>query len=286
MPKIEKQTTRPKVRAKAGDSIVDTIVPVADLPTTGLKFLVYGPSGTGKTTLACSFPKPLLFVRPEQVEDGSLSIRRVKGVVAPRPLRSPEELDQLCELQRDREEYRTIVLDGVTKFQDLVLQKVVGLKEAPAQLNWGVASQQDWGTVSAELKEHLRRLLRLSDTGCNVVVLGGERALNTGDGENGQASILMPSVMIALTPSSMGWLHEVCDYNVRTFIRRRTETKTVTINGKQREREVPGQGYDYCLKVGPDDLYQTKFRVPKGTELPEVIVDPDYGKIIKYIEGE
>lgn len=278
MPKIAKQTRKPKKR-KQGVGIIDGIVPVADLLETGVKFLIYGLSGSGKTTLACSFPKPLLMVRPEQVEDGSRSIRTVKGVDATPFLTSPDELTEICEYQRENDHYKTIVLDGVTKFQDLVLKKVVDLKDTPVQLNWGIASQQDWGTIANELKEHFRQLMRLAESGCNIVVLGGERAFNT----DTESDLLAPSVMIALSPSCTGWLHEVCDYNVHSFLRCKTETRTKRIGKKTIEQRVPVEGVEYCLRVGPDEVYQTKFRVPKNTDLPQVIIDPSYGKLKKYL---
>ncbi len=278
MPKIAKQSTKPKKR-KQGEGIIDGITPVADLPQTGVKFLIYGLSGSGKTTLACSFPKPLLMVRPEQVEDGTRSIRTVNGVDATPFLKAPEQVTELCDYQRESDHYKTIVLDGVTKFQDLVMMKVVGLKDAPVQLNWGIASQQDWGVIANEFKEHLRQLLRLAESGCNIVVLGGERAFNT----DAEQELLAPAVMIALTPSCTGWLHEVCDYNVHSFIKRKTKQVTKKIGGKDVSHTTHIKGVDYCLRVGPDEVYQTKFRVPKGTDLPPVIIDPSYGKLKKYL---
>jgi hypothetical protein len=281
MPKIAKQTLK-AVKRTAGPSFISGIQPVGDLPQIGLKFLIYGLSGSGKTTLACSFPKPLLLIRPEQVEDGSLSVRTVKGVDVTPYLEISEQMTEICNHQQETGYYKTLVLDGVTKFQDLLVKKVGGLKEIPAQLNWGILTQSDWGVVSNELKEHIRQLLRLCQQGCNIVVLGGERGLNT---ENENVSILMPTVMIALTPSSMGWLHEVCDYNVHTFIRRKTITKTITVAGKAVTKETPVAGVDYCCRIGADAVYQVKFRVPKGTPLPEIIVDATYEKLKRLIEG-
>lgn len=279
------QTSATAKRSPVKAGIVGSILPVAKLPTTGLKFLLFGPSGTGKSTLACTFPKPLLFVRPEQVEDGSLSIRLVPDVFSPRQLEDPDELDELCEHAVGK--YATVVLDGVTKYQDLVLRKVLGVKDVPAQMSWGVAQQEDWGMVASEFKEHVRRMLRLTRHGVNVVVLGGERSI----GGAADASAFAPTVMVALQPSSMGWMHEVCDYNVRTFIRPREEVKTfVHGHGKQAKTvkrlvKVPGR-YDHCALTGPSDVYQTKFRVPKGTPLPEFVVDPDHDKFMRLVRGE
>lgn len=283
MPIISKQAaTKPPAKRIIGGNILNSITPVANLPETGLKFLIFGPQGSGKTTLACSFPKPLLFIRPEQVEDGSLSIRTVKGVDAPRQLETPDELDLLTDMVAITGKYKTIVLDGVTKFQDLCLKKVLGLSDVPAQLNWGIATQETWGIVTNELKEHLRKMLRLAMDGVNIVILGGEREL---DSKRNASVLNAPYVMIALTPASMGWLHEVCDYNVRTFIQRKMIETTTEIAGQQTTVMQPGDGFDYCIRTGPHDVYQTKFRKPKGQQLPEIIIDPSYEKIRKLIQG-
>lgn len=284
MPVVSKQAAKPSIGNGRKVSILDSIKPVDQLPTTGLKFLIFGLSGTGKTTLACSFPKPLLFVRPEQVEDGSLSIRTVKGIEAPRQLESPDELDELVAVQENSGRWNTIVLDGVSKFQDIVLKKVLSLSEVPAQLSWGIAKQSDWGIVSNEFKEHIRKLLRLTNKGCNVVILGGERSLGDDPEKNPLAA---PTVMIALQPSSMGWMHEVCDYNVHTFVRRGQKKIVSKVPGKETTvtRFEPGE-IEFCCHIGTNELYQTKFRKPKHVKLPEEVVNLDYDKIAKLIRGD
>lgn len=280
MPKIVKQSVK---KVFNPSNILDGIVRVDELEDTGYKFLIYGLSGTGKTTLGSTFPKPLLIVRPERAEDGTRSVRNIKGIDVTPYLSSPNQLDEIVEYQTQGGKYKTILLDGVTKFQDLVLKKILNLSDVPEQLSWGIANQQTWGIVSNELKEHLRKLLRLTEMGTHIVIVGGERSLNTG--EDNPSVLLAPTVMVALTPSSMGWMHEVMDYNVRTFIRRKTEKKIVTIAGKKKEKEVVGNGIEYCVQVRSDPTYQIKFRVPKGTELPECVADPTFEKLDQLIKG-
>lgn len=74
MPIVKKQSA--KVQRRKTGSVLDRIAPVA-LPASGMKMNVYGRSGTGKTTFACTFPKPLLLVG---TEDGTRSVYTVKGV--------------------------------------------------------------------------------------------------------------------------------------------------------------------------------------------------------------
>lgn len=280
MPKIVKQTNHKTVKT---GSIWDRIVPASSQLETGHRVLVYGPSGTGKTTFAVSFPKPLLMVRPERAEDGTRSVRTVKGVEVTPYLTSPNQLDEIVEAQQESKRYKTIVLDGITKFQDLVLKKILDLSAVPEQLSWGVANQQTWGIVSNELKAHLRKFLQLTEDGVHVVIVGGERSLNTGD--DNPSILLAPTIMVSLTPSSMGWLHEVMDYNVNTFIRRKTEQRSIKIGGKEVKKEVLTNDCEFCLRTAPDPLFQIKWGAGRDHPAPGIMVDPSFAKLDKAIRG-
>ena len=82
-----------------------------------------------------------------------------------------------------------------------------------------------------------------------------------------------------------GWLNPACDYVVQTFKRPRMEKKTISINGVKNVITERGKGVEYCLRCEPHEVYMTKFRLPKGTKLPDVLVDPDYDKVLKVIQG-
>lgn len=279
MPTIKKQT--PTVRRAPANDFLSSIGPISELPETGVKLLITGPTATGKTTLGCSAPKPLCLLRPEAVEDGSKSVRTVPGIDSPRPLGSANELDLFSEYQGNERKYKTVFLDGVQFFQDLVLKKVLSLGEVPAQLSWGIAKQSDWGAVGNELKEHLRKFLKLAEDGTHVIISGGERTIN----EGGDSDIVKPSLVVALTPSSAGWLNFCCDYIVSTFIRHKTTQKEVQVGTKKVQMSERSGGIEYCIRTMPDGVYEAKFRVPKGTLLPPVVVDPTFPKIQDLIAG-
>lgn len=288
MPTVQKQSSKP---SKKGGGFIQRIVDVQSLEDTGYKVLIFGLSGTGKTTLGCSFTKPLLMLRPERAEDGTRSVRKVEGVKVADYMTEPDQILEIIEAQENGDfrgvpggRFKTILLDGVTQFQDLVLKKVLNLSEIPEQLSWGIADQQTWGIVSNEFKEYMRKLLRLSELGTHIVIVGGERALNV-DVERPE-SLLAPTVMVALTPTSMAWLHIVMDYNLHTFLRRKTQEKEMVIGGKKKLRQVFTDGVDFCLHVSPDPIYQIKFRAPKGTVLPPYLVNPSFDKIDALIRGQ
>jgi len=275
MPKVTKQTSRPaKARTKA-IGVLDRIQPVG-MDEDGIKFNVYGRSKTGKTRLACTFPKPLLLVGTEK---GTRSVATVKGVDYVRLESSAEIMELVGLLITGR--YRTAVLDTAGGLQDMVLKEILGLSELPVQKSWGMAKREDWGTCGQQTKERLRSLLDLAEShGVNVVVIAHERNFN----DEGSSDLIFPTVGSALTPSVAGWLNGACDYICQTFIREAETVKEISVGGRKSKVKSKTGGAEYCLRTGPHPVYMTGFRLPPGQDaLPDVIVDPSFDKLNKLI---
>jgi hypothetical protein len=95
----------------------------------------------------------------------------------------------------------------------------------------------------------------------------------------------MPYVSVGATPAVAGWIAPAVDYMCQTFKREEVKITEKTMGGKVlTSKERTGKN-EFCLRVGPDATYITKFRVPPNTELPDVIVNPSYDKIQYLIEG-
>ncbi len=285
---VSASTQGAEPRAKTGN-IFDDAVPVADLSNMGYKFLVFGESGTGKTTLACTFPKPLLLIRPEEVEDGSLSVRKVEGVWPTPPVTDPDQIADVCTGQRRTNRYKTIVLDGVTRLQDLVVKKHMGLADVPIQQTWGLVPQADWNRIGITMKEYLRDLMRLADQGVYVVIVGGERTIGGGESDGQVSQVIAPSVVIALTPGTAGWLHAVGDYNIHTFKKPVMREIKVKASGGEGSVQVASEKSEFCIHMGNDHpTYAIKFRMDRGDagKLPNMMSDPSFAKIQKLIQGK
>ena len=267
---------------------------------TGIKILEYGRGKTGKTRFASSFPKPMLIVG---TEDGTKSIcsgSRAKGTLksgAPiralllggketgidfvRILRS-DDTDEIVALV-PKNGYKTVVNDTAGGVQDTILKEILNLDNAPVQKSWGLTDMQTWGVVGMQFKERMRQLLDLADRhGTNVVVIAHERNFN----ESGSSDVMVASVGAALTPSAAAWLNAACDYICQTYIREQSVTEkkqqgsaTINVTRKTGRKE-------YCLRVGPHEIFMTGFRLPPGVELPDSIVNPTYEKIAALIRGE
>jgi len=269
---IKKQKSKGERRAVASDGWPDT--------SDGISINIYGRSGTGKTTLWATFPGPILCLvcsggkRPGELR--SVDTPEYRKKITPKVVTSADALRRELEDARD---YDTVVLDHASGLQDLLLKEVLGIDELPAQRSWGMATQGDWGQCALMTKEVLRAILSLR---CNRVIVAQEREFNA----DSESRLLMPYVASATTPSVVGWLNPACDYIVRTVLRKKTVERKVKIGNKIRVRQVETDEMEYALQVGPDDVFTTKFRRPRGgAALPNFVVDPDYGKIMELIRG-
>ncbi len=287
-PSPTKQTLKPtpvsppRKTPGGGGGVLSRITNIG-FQNTGIKMLIYGKSGTGKTSLWGSFPGPILAVicsggtKPGELRtlDAPEFHAKVKTVT----LEASSELREIVDHIKQTEAFKTIVLDHASGFQDLTLREILGVDELPAQKSWGMASQQQYGQSTLMCKGSFRALLSLD---CNVIIIAQERVF----GDESNSEITAPNIGAALTPAVTSWLNPACDYVVQTFIRAKMETTTTSIRGKQETSQVRGAGFEFCLRTAPHDVYLTKFRMPKGkVKLPEVIVDPSYEKILKLIKG-
>jgi ribosomal protein S14 len=100
--------------------------------------------------------------------------------------------------------------------------------------------------------------------------------------------LVAPNIGSALQPSTMGWLNAATDVIVQTFKRPKMRTRITKVKGKPVKTTEPTGKIEYCLRTGPHEAYFTKFRVPRArsTELPDVITDPDFDKLLEAIRGE
>ena len=245
---------------------------------------LYGLPKTGKTRLACTFPKPLLIIGSE---DGTASVVGTPGVDFVQ-LENCYELGQLIEGPVSSGKYASVVLDNASKFRDMRIAEILGLKEVAVQKGWGFATRDQWVECSNSMKQMLRPILWLGrQRKLNVVIIAHEQNFTAEETGGKSSDLLRPNIGPALGKSVCDFINAECDFIGQTHIREQTATKINTVNGKEVPYEVKTGKAEYCLRIAPTEFYQAGFRVsPKVKLAVDYLVDPTYAKIMSVINGK
>ena len=288
MPTVTRQIPKAKSGPglRSGGSVLDRIAPIRSTSVGRLKVSLYGNPKTGKTRIACTFPKPLLIIG---AEDGTASVAGLKNVDFVQ-LEQTDELTTLLEHKIRGGDYATVVLDTATKFRDMRTEeifKVAGITppEKKPFLYADAVWKSVWVQCAQDMKRFLHPLLDLPRTQeINIVIIAQEQNLY---GEANNASeVIRPTISSALGKSVADWLNSECDYIGQTLIRAQTTERVQEVAGKELRTKVSTGKKEYCLRIGPHETYYTGFRQRIGApELPEFVVNPTYEKIVKLIQG-
>lgn len=286
---VPRQQTSPAVKKavnkKSSGDPISRIRPVT-VPDE-LKILLFGDSGTGKTRVWSSFPGKILVAlascsdRPGELLSVDYEDRKKIDEVV---LKESPEIVSLAEHAASGK-YKTMVIDNLTGFQDLVLGEVLG-RDIPEQKSFNFCGRDQWGECSKRTKHLLRLVL---DLPIHVVIIAHQRDLRKRDTEgdliveedptNEVGSI--PYIGAGVQPAVCNWIHPAVSYSCFTYIRRKTSKLTNVIDGKKVITEVQEKGVEFCMRTGASEKYMTKFRVPKGVpELPMELVNPTFDKIL------
>lgn len=245
---------------------------------------LYGRSGTGKTTLSATWPKPILYLNI--LDNGTDSISDVEDIDV-KDIETSDDLKEVIlwltkQAGRGKLEYKTVVLDTLSQLQGILVKELGEEKGLAAKGkkagDFGTLTKQDWGKIAGDLKAVVMDIRNLP---VESVFIAQERVFNIGDEEDDGAGQLDPEVGPKLMPSVKNDLNASVSIIGNTFIRIQVTTKKDE-RGKK-TREVKKQ---YCLRVGPNQVYTTKIRKPKGIEAPDYIIDPSFRKIKAIMKGD
>jgi hypothetical protein len=204
-------------------------------------------------------------------------------------LENTEELKEILDNLSSGNHYKTVVLDTATKLRDMRLGELTGKKEVLIQKGWGAATREQYMQCAFEMKKMLGPLLDLPRTKeLNVIIISQEANLTHDDGGAGAGSeILRPNVASAVGKSVADFISAECDYIGQCVIRERTQEKEVTM-GSITSKVMERIGVEYAMRVGPHDLYRTKFRrsLEVTSPLPDFLPNPAYDSVVKLIRGE
>lgn len=279
MPVVNKEKKAPTKKTSQSGATPSMFKPVQ--VDEFIKIMLYGRAGTGKTTFWSTFPGKIgcCLASSRNGELKSLP-KDVRKRVEVANINSAQDLHNVVTYQEETGAFDLIVLDHITAYQDVVLARILGLDKVIEQKSWGLATQNQYGQCILQCKESIGRLLDLK---CSVAIIAQERDFGSPDLDN--LTTVLPSVGASVSPSLAVWLNYSVDYVTRTYIRKEKK-KVRTQQGKlDMEEEVETGKVEYCLYTYPDDVFTTKFRVPKGVNNPGVITDPTWEKVLKLIQG-
>ena len=124
------------------------------------------------------------------------------------------------------------------------------------------------------MKEWVLNYRNLTDLDMEIIFIAQERTTSSNDDDGRTDDLLVPEVGPSVMPSIAIHLNANVAAIVNTFIRiKRTK---VTHGNKTTEKEDA----QYCLRVGPNPVYTTKFRKPRGIIAPAFIEDPTYDDVL------
>ncbi|OUN50383.1 hypothetical protein B5G22_00165 [Limosilactobacillus reuteri] len=140
----------------------------------GLKMLVYGQSGTGKTVLGLSFPK-IVAVDSEDGYAWYEGTDRAKNIVGILDTQSFEDLSNLLDdLEDSIDEFDTLIVDSETKIHENIQEALIEVEESRA-LRKGKdvldanLSIRSYGKIK-QLESRLQNLkVKLASQGINIV---------------------------------------------------------------------------------------------------------------------
>lgn len=296
MPRKTTQTGTPPPPVQNG-SILSRAVPVSQVKEVYQKVVLYGPNRTGKTTLACEWPKPLLLVSFEPGRTGgAVSVSKVPGVDFVQITNTDDSLALGNEL-REGSKYKTVVVDSASSLQEIILHELMGWTQEKTQLSFGSVSKEIYQARSEKVRDLLAPFLNLPT---HTIVICHERDHNPPkDDRNKLVRGLQIESFIApaIGGATVEWLQTNCGYICRLYVAKEViidrqpsgikdaagkdiinETEVETGKSVRRLLCVPQQNFaagmrsatpdsipDWIDGKSPKDMYQKFQEVVAGT---------------------
>ena len=242
-------------------SLIEKAVSVKEMPKSNL-WVLWGKSGSGKTHMLSTFPKPILYL--QYGDDGTGTIEDVDGIDVI-VIEDQKHLEGLLEEARLDEKYATIAVDTFSLFVN------EWIDENAVRKNKRV-TQQMWG----DLKTDTEKLIKMAKTlsRYKITVLTCHEATDVIEGMEDE---IMPDVRPSVSKGARTYLESMANFVIHTTVIEKEVTK------KDGTTEVVAR---HAAHLAPNPYYWTKLQKPAHIKVPKLVANPTYDKIINLMKGE
>lgn len=241
-------------------SILSKAKPIKDIGKSKM-VVVYGQSNTGKTVLSSTFPKPMLYLsigdeglNPITNEDG-IEVIRIETAV---------ELKQvLDELNKADSKYESIIIDTFSLYVNVWTHDNIISKNKRM-------TQQDWGNLKTDTEEIIRLAHKLAAD--KWVVLTCHEVADAFEGLEGE---IAPDIRPNVSKGVRTYLEGMTNLGIHTC----RLSKTIIKDGKEKTL------VKYGCHLGANEFYWTKVQTQKGIDIPNIIINPSFDKLMNILNG-
>lgn len=131
---------------------------------------ILGDAGLGKTTLASTFPKPVVI----RIEDGVHGVpENIRPDSLPLITEVPQLWEQLTALAKEQHDYKTVIIDSITQLDELFIKHVVDEDpKKPRSINQALGGYGAGMRAVSDLHQRVRRACQyLNDKGMHIVFI-------------------------------------------------------------------------------------------------------------------
>ena len=223
--------------------------------------VIYGQSNTGKTVLSSTFPKPMLYL---QIGDEGLNpISNEDGIKVIR-LETAVELKQvLDELNKTDTDYESIVIDTFSLYVNVWTHDNIISKNKKM-------TQQDWGNLKTDTEEVIRLAHKLATK--KWIVLTCHEIADAFEGLEGE---IAPDIRPNVSKGVRTYLEGMTNLGIHTC----RMSKTKVVDGKEKTL------VRYACHLGANEFYWTKVQTQKGIDIPAIVVNPSFDKLMTILNG-
>lgn len=238
---------------------LEEAVPVNELGQRNL-WVLYGRSGSGKTHLSSTFPKPLLYLSIG--DDGSNTLSEVQNINAIKVNNIIKLRTVMQEIKRDKI-YKTIVFDTF----GLVVNEWINENAVKKKKKM---TQPMWGDLKTETEDLIRQCQQLA--GERIIVLTCHEAT---DAFEGMEDEIAPDIRPNVNRGARTYLEGMANYGLHcTVITREVETAESTT-----------EEIKHAVHLGSNPYYWVKTQKSANIVLPRLIINPSYNKIMRLMKG-